>query len=126
MTQSTSMKIDSNADVALTDEFSAGDEMFLELDEVVFKIHTKGYFEYDPLRKGLKLLHTDNDVYSFIEVAVKNGSINLWCWGKGGKEGWVVIVDGDFRMMEGRRQWYKRDIGQQKNGIGKSVKVESE
>ncbi|GKB04312.1 hypothetical protein Tco_0832455, partial [Tanacetum coccineum] len=31
------------------DEFPAGDEMFLELDEVVFKIHTKGYFEYDPL-----------------------------------------------------------------------------
>ncbi|GKC00282.1 hypothetical protein Tco_0986418 [Tanacetum coccineum] len=108
-----------------TYEFPAGDEMFLELDEVVFKIHTKGYFEYDPLRyvngsvhcvssftrdkdvfqqclnhiiseidepkwalfyckpkksleKGLKLLHTDNDVHSFIDAAVKNGSINLY------------------------------------------------
>ncbi|GJU78662.1 hypothetical protein Tco_1275732 [Tanacetum coccineum] len=107
------------------DEFPAGDEMFLELDEVVFKIHTKGYFEYDPLRhvngsvhyvssfthdkdvfqqclnhiiseidepkwalfyckpkksleKGLKLLHTDDDVHSFIDAAVKNGSINLY------------------------------------------------
>ncbi|GKB81340.1 hypothetical protein Tco_0948235 [Tanacetum coccineum] len=107
------------------DEFPAGDEMFLDLDEVVFKIHTKGYFEYDPLRyvngsvhcvssftrdkdvfqqclnhiiseidepkwalfyckpkksleKGLKLLHTDNDVHSFIDAAVKNGSINLY------------------------------------------------
>ncbi|GJZ31532.1 hypothetical protein Tco_0576579 [Tanacetum coccineum] len=107
------------------DEFPAGDEMFLELDEVVFKIHTKGYFEYDPLRyvngsvhcvssftrdkdvfqqcheyiiseidepkwalfyckpkksleKGLKLLHTDNDVHLFIDAAVNNGSINLY------------------------------------------------
>nr|GEX02487.1 pentatricopeptide repeat-containing protein [Tanacetum cinerariifolium]GEX59076.1 pentatricopeptide repeat-containing protein [Tanacetum cinerariifolium] len=161
MTQTTSMKIDSNADVAFTDtkkkvtgikdvkdlavriekleeifsylrnrklkqkdEFPADDEMFLEMDEVVFKIHTKGYFEYDPLRyvnesvhcvssftrdkdvfqqclnhimseidepkwaliyckpkksleNGLKLLHTDNDVHSFIDVTVKNGSINL-------------------------------------------------
>ncbi|GJW98688.1 hypothetical protein Tco_0180496, partial [Tanacetum coccineum] len=31
------------------DEFPAGDEMFLEIDEVAFKIHTKEYFEYDPL-----------------------------------------------------------------------------
>nr|GEU56320.1 hypothetical protein [Tanacetum cinerariifolium] len=31
------------------DEFLAGDEMFLQIDEVVFRIHTKGYFEYDPL-----------------------------------------------------------------------------
>ncbi|GKB18904.1 hypothetical protein Tco_0852827 [Tanacetum coccineum] len=101
------------------DEFPADDEMFLEIDEVVFKIHTKGYFEYDLLRyvngyvhcvssfthdkdvfqqclnhimskidkpkwalfyckpkkslaKGLKFLHTDNDVHSFIDVAVKN------------------------------------------------------
>nr|GFB13079.1 hypothetical protein [Tanacetum cinerariifolium] len=31
------------------DEFLVGDEMFLEIDEVVFRIHTKGYFKYDPL-----------------------------------------------------------------------------
>ncbi|GJV49659.1 hypothetical protein Tco_1439871 [Tanacetum coccineum] len=30
------------------------------------------------LEKGLKLLHTDNDVHSFIDAAVKNGSINLY------------------------------------------------
>nr|GEU78742.1 ulp1 protease family, C-terminal catalytic domain-containing protein [Tanacetum cinerariifolium] len=30
------------------------------------------------LENGLKLLHTDNDVYSFTDVAVKNGSINLY------------------------------------------------
>nr|GEY47837.1 hypothetical protein [Tanacetum cinerariifolium] len=29
------------------------------------------------LEKGLKLLHTDNDVHSFIDAATKNGSINL-------------------------------------------------
>ncbi|GJT66881.1 hypothetical protein Tco_1018361 [Tanacetum coccineum] len=28
--------------------------------------------------EGLKLLHTDNDVHSFIDAAVKNGSINLY------------------------------------------------
>nr|GEY16747.1 pentatricopeptide repeat-containing protein [Tanacetum cinerariifolium] len=108
-----------------TDEFPVGDEIFLEIDKVVFKIHTKGYFEYDPLRyvnrsvqcvslfthdkdvfqqclnhiiseidepkwalfyckpklsleKGLMLLHTDNDVHSFIDAAAKNGSINLY------------------------------------------------
>nr|GEV21832.1 hypothetical protein [Tanacetum cinerariifolium] len=74
MTQTTSMKIDSNADVAFKEvilgtddetsskddtssndkislnEFPTGNEMFLEIDEVIFKIHTKGYFKYDPLR----------------------------------------------------------------------------
>ncbi|GJV45619.1 pentatricopeptide repeat-containing protein [Tanacetum coccineum] len=80
--------------VKVTNVFPNDDEMFLEIDEVVFKIHTKGYFEYDPLRyvngsvhcvssftrdkDGLKLLHTDNDVHSFIDAAVKNGSINLY------------------------------------------------
>nr|GEW98159.1 hypothetical protein [Tanacetum cinerariifolium] len=82
-------------------EFPADDEMFLEIDEVAFKIHTKGYFEYDPLshimseinepklalfyrkpkkslEKGLKLLHTNNEVHLFIDVAVKNGFINLY------------------------------------------------
>nr|GFA57553.1 pentatricopeptide repeat-containing protein [Tanacetum cinerariifolium] len=101
------------------------DEMYIEKDKVVFKIHTKGHFEYDPLRyvngsvscvstfthdkdvfsrcldlimsdidehkwalfyripkkshdKGLKLLHTDNDVHSFFDVAVKNGFIHLY------------------------------------------------
>ncbi|GJY81059.1 hypothetical protein Tco_0493810 [Tanacetum coccineum] len=29
--------------------FPTDDEMFLEIDEVAFKIHTKGYFEYGPL-----------------------------------------------------------------------------
>ncbi|GKC42996.1 hypothetical protein Tco_1060718 [Tanacetum coccineum] len=99
-------------------------EMYMEEEEVVFKIHTKGYFEYDPLRyvnvsvscvsaftydkdvfprclnhimskidehkwalfyripkksvdKGLKLLHTDNDVHSFFDAAIKNGSIHF-------------------------------------------------
>nr|GEY52635.1 hypothetical protein [Tanacetum cinerariifolium] len=92
------------------------DEMYMEKEEVVFKIHTKGYFEYDPfwyingpvscisafthdkyvfprclhhimfeidkhkyalfyripkksLEKGLKLLHTNNNVHSFFDVA---------------------------------------------------------
>ncbi|GJZ96115.1 hypothetical protein Tco_0668449, partial [Tanacetum coccineum] len=82
------------AQLEVMDEFPTGDEMFLDIDEVVFKIHTKGYFEYDLLRyvngfvhcvssftcdkDGLKLLHTDNDVHSFIDAAVKNGSINLY------------------------------------------------
>nr|GEW50333.1 pentatricopeptide repeat-containing protein [Tanacetum cinerariifolium] len=108
-----------------SDEFPDDDEMFLEIDEVVFKIHTKGYFEYNPLRyvngsihcvssftydkdvfqqclnhimfeidepkwalfyrkpkqlleKGLKLLHTNNDVYSLINASIRNGSINLY------------------------------------------------
>ncbi|GJW40990.1 hypothetical protein Tco_0066835 [Tanacetum coccineum] len=57
------------------------------LDEVVFKIHKNGYFELDPLsilenkwalfyclpnkslEKGLKLIHTDNDVHSFFADA---------------------------------------------------------
>nr|GEX34334.1 hypothetical protein [Tanacetum cinerariifolium] len=30
---------------------ASSDEMYMEEKEVVFKIHTKGYFEYDPLRK---------------------------------------------------------------------------
>ncbi|GJY59394.1 hypothetical protein Tco_0459286 [Tanacetum coccineum] len=30
------------------------------------------------LNKGLKLLHTDNDVHSFFDVAIKNGSIHLY------------------------------------------------
>ncbi|GKC30222.1 hypothetical protein Tco_1037516 [Tanacetum coccineum] len=30
------------------------------------------------LEKGLKLLHTDNDVHSFIDAAIINGSINLY------------------------------------------------
>nr|GEV03603.1 hypothetical protein [Tanacetum cinerariifolium] len=30
------------------------------------------------LEKGLKLLHTDNDVQSFFDAAVKNGSIHLY------------------------------------------------
>ncbi|GJW65849.1 hypothetical protein Tco_0117733 [Tanacetum coccineum] len=101
------------------------DEIHMKEEEVVFKIHTKGYFEYDPLRyvngsvscvsafthdkdvftrclnhimseidehkwalfyhiqkksldKGLNLLHTDNDVHSFFDVVVKNGSIHLY------------------------------------------------
>ncbi|GJX79451.1 hypothetical protein Tco_0327600 [Tanacetum coccineum] len=80
------------------------DEMNMSKEEVVFKIHTKGYFEYDPLRcldhimseidepkwalfyripkksleKGLKLLHTDNDVHSFFDADVKNGFIHLY------------------------------------------------
>ncbi|GJU43575.1 hypothetical protein Tco_1200841, partial [Tanacetum coccineum] len=76
-------------------EFPAGDEMFLELDEVVFKTHTKWFIlilisEIDEpkwalfyckpkksLEKGLKLLHTDNDVHLFIDAAVNNGSINF-------------------------------------------------
>ncbi|GJX15164.1 hypothetical protein Tco_0206922 [Tanacetum coccineum] len=104
---------------------ASSDEMYMEEEEVVFKIHTKGYFEYDPLRyvngsvncvsaftrdkdvfprclnhimsevdehkwalfhripkksleKGLKLLHTDNDVHSFFDAAVKNDSIHLY------------------------------------------------
>ncbi|GKD69035.1 hypothetical protein Tco_1323125 [Tanacetum coccineum] len=73
----------------LPDETS--DEMYME-EEVVFKIHTNGYFEYDPLRlmninghyytiyqkksldKGLKL----HDVHSFFDDVVKNGSIHLY------------------------------------------------
>ncbi|GKB34159.1 hypothetical protein Tco_0879101 [Tanacetum coccineum] len=62
------------------------DEMYMEQEEVVFKIHTKGHFEYDLLRsrkikgiillftkksleKGLKLFYIDNDVHSFFEFA---------------------------------------------------------
>ncbi|GJZ57079.1 hypothetical protein Tco_0612573 [Tanacetum coccineum] len=30
------------------------------------------------LEKGLKLLHTDNDLHSFFDAAVKNGSIHLY------------------------------------------------
>ncbi|GJZ34238.1 hypothetical protein Tco_0579674 [Tanacetum coccineum] len=81
------------------DTFPDGSDDSKEDDskEVVFKIHTKGYFEYDPLRyveedkwalfyrkpkksleKGLKLLHTDNDVHSFFEATVKNGFIHLY------------------------------------------------
>ncbi|GJZ00214.1 phospholipase-like protein [Tanacetum coccineum] len=63
------------------------------LDEVVFKIHKNGYFELDPLsilenkqvlfyclpnkslEKGLKLIHTDNDVHSFFADAERRG---LW------------------------------------------------
>ncbi|GJZ46210.1 hypothetical protein Tco_0593806 [Tanacetum coccineum] len=51
----------SSNDEISSNEFPADDEMFLEIDEVVFKIHTKGYFEYDPLR-----------------MVLKNGSINLY------------------------------------------------
>ncbi|GJY23063.1 hypothetical protein Tco_0396721 [Tanacetum coccineum] len=115
----------SNSGFVYSDEFPADDEMSLEIDEFVFKIHTKGYFEYDPLRyvngsvycvssftrdkdvfqqclnhiiseidepkwalfyrkpkksleRGLKLFYTNNDVHSFIDVVVKNGSINLY------------------------------------------------
>ncbi|GKC96923.1 hypothetical protein Tco_1162365 [Tanacetum coccineum] len=112
----------SDLDTLLGETF---DEMYMEEEEeVVFTIHTKGYFLYDPLRyvnglvsyvcafthdkdvfprclnhimseinehkwalfyripnksldKGLKLLHTDNDVHSFFDDAVKNGSIHL-------------------------------------------------
>ncbi|GJZ38909.1 hypothetical protein Tco_0585472 [Tanacetum coccineum] len=125
------------------------DEMYMEKDEVVFKIHTKGYFEYDPLRyvnglvscvfafthdkdvfprclnhimseidehkwalfyripkksldKGLKLLHTDNDVHSFFDVAVKNGSIHLYVAHKKQNLGKYY-----YKNME----WEKDDVG---------------
>ncbi|GKB45969.1 hypothetical protein Tco_0896722 [Tanacetum coccineum] len=51
--------------VGCSDEFP--DEMDMEKDEVVFKIHTKGHFEYDPLR-----LININGHYSI------NGSIDLY------------------------------------------------
>ncbi|GKB72592.1 hypothetical protein Tco_0934004 [Tanacetum coccineum] len=47
------------------------------LDEVVFKIHKNGYFEFDPLR-SLKLIHTDNDVHSFFADAESHGKIHLY------------------------------------------------
>ncbi|GKD80481.1 hypothetical protein Tco_1347320 [Tanacetum coccineum] len=65
------------------------------LDEVVFKIHKNGYFELDPLsivknkwalfyclankslEKGLKLIHTDNDVHSFFADAECRGKIHF-------------------------------------------------
>ncbi|GJZ53133.1 hypothetical protein Tco_0608018, partial [Tanacetum coccineum] len=112
-----------NSDTLLGETF---DEMYMEEEEeVVFTIHTKCYFEYDPLRyvngsvscvcafthdkdvfsrclnhimseidehkwalfyrilkksldKGLKLLHIDNNVHSFFDDAVKNGSVHLY------------------------------------------------
>nr|GEV67610.1 cytochrome b561/ferric reductase transmembrane [Tanacetum cinerariifolium] len=86
----------SNSGFGCSDKFPVDDEMFLEMDEVVFKIHTKqclnhivseidepkwALFYCKPkksLENGLKLLHTDNDVHSFIDVAVKNGFINFY------------------------------------------------
>ncbi|GKB21907.1 hypothetical protein Tco_0855830 [Tanacetum coccineum] len=58
------------------DEFPADDEMFLEIDEVVFKIHTKGYFEYDPLRLTVVLVMRrdgDSGYKKAIEAEIMEG-----------------------------------------------------
>ncbi|GJZ00105.1 hypothetical protein Tco_0517534, partial [Tanacetum coccineum] len=171
-------------------EFPAGDDIFLEIDEVVFNIHTKGYFEYDPIRyvngfvhyvsaftrdkdvfqkclnhiiskidepkwalfyckqkkpleKGLKLLHTNNDVHSFIDAVVKNGSINLYVahkkqnlgkyyyknmeWeeddvGLRGRKGKEKVIEDEGICSKGNKadvRIYKRDMV---NGKAKMVK----
>ncbi|GJX17417.1 hypothetical protein Tco_0218249 [Tanacetum coccineum] len=100
------------------DEFPADDEMFLEIDEVVFKIHTKGYFEYDPLRKK-----------SLVKGAMVNGKAKMVedvGAVKRGKDRGVVIEDGGFINDGGKETVVtKRAIGSRKME-GKSVKVESE
>ncbi|GJV82891.1 hypothetical protein Tco_1522789 [Tanacetum coccineum] len=66
------------------------------LEEVVFKIHKNEYFKLDPLsilenkwalfdclpnkslEKGLKLIHTDNDVHSFFVDVERRGKIHLY------------------------------------------------
>nr|GEW64157.1 hypothetical protein [Tanacetum cinerariifolium] len=50
-----SSKISNSMHFHLKYEFPADDEMFLEIDKVVFQIYTKGYFEYDPLRVKTKI-----------------------------------------------------------------------
>ncbi|GJS15574.1 hypothetical protein Tco_0410046 [Tanacetum coccineum] len=74
-------------------QFVFADDM-PNMDEVVFKIHKNGYFEFDPLseykwvlfyclpnkslEQALKLIHTDNDVHSFFADAERSGKIHLY------------------------------------------------
>ncbi|GJZ91087.1 hypothetical protein Tco_0663014 [Tanacetum coccineum] len=46
------------------------------MDEVVFKIHKTGILSL--ILQGLKLIHTDNDVYSFFADAERSGKIHLY------------------------------------------------
>nr|GEV31766.1 hypothetical protein [Tanacetum cinerariifolium] len=64
---------------------ASSNEMYMEEEEVVFKIHTKGYFEYDPLRylNGLinyvSAFNRDKDVFPrcLNHILSENGSIHL-------------------------------------------------
>nr|GEV31182.1 phospholipase-like protein [Tanacetum cinerariifolium] len=124
-------------------EFPAGDEMFLEIDEVVFKIHTKGYFKYDPLRKkslvtggckgkekviedeGIcsKGNKADVTIYKRAMVNGKDKMIEDVGAVKRGKERGVVIEDGGFSNDGGKETVVtKRAIGSRKME-GKSVNV---
>nr|GEY12807.1 hypothetical protein [Tanacetum cinerariifolium] len=100
------------------DEFPTGDEMFLE---VVFKIHTKGYLEYDPLsstpfstrvktkiskRKKTSVIHDEGDDRKKSLVTGgrkgKEKVINDEGVVKRGKERGVIIEDGGFSNDGGK------------------------
>ncbi|GKD19460.1 hypothetical protein Tco_1208618 [Tanacetum coccineum] len=66
--------------------------------------HYSTIYQNKPLEKGLKLLHTDNDVHSFFESAVKNGYIHLYVAHKKQNLGKYY-----YKNME----WEEEDIGLQ-------------
>nr|GEV93063.1 phospholipase-like protein [Tanacetum cinerariifolium] len=115
--------------INVSNEFPAGDEMFMEIDEVLFKILTKGYFEYDPLRvktkiskrKKTSVIHDeDDDRKKSLVTGGRKGAV------KRGKERGVNIKEGGFSNDGGKETMVtKRAIGSKKME-GKSVKVESE
>nr|GFA04183.1 hypothetical protein [Tanacetum cinerariifolium] len=130
-------------DEITSNEFPAGDEMFQEIDKVVFKIHTKGYFEYDPLRKkslvtggrkgkekviedeGIckKGSKADVSIYKRDMVNGKAKMVEDVGAVKRGKERCVIIKDCGFSNDGGKETMVtKRAIGSRKME-GKSVKV---
>ncbi|GKB83493.1 hypothetical protein Tco_0950388, partial [Tanacetum coccineum] len=94
------------------DEFPADDEMFMEIDEVVFKIHTKGYFEYDPLSSKEKVIEdegicskgnkADVTIYKRAMVNGKAKMVEDVGVVKRGKDRGVVIEDGGFINDRGK------------------------
>nr|GEX11597.1 glutathione S-transferase T3-like [Tanacetum cinerariifolium] len=103
--------------VGTNNEFPAGDEMFLEIDENFFKIHTKGYFEYDPLRvktniskrKKTSMIHDDGDDRKKSLVT-------------GGRKGKEKVIDDDGICRKGN----KADVSIYKKAMvnGKAKMVE--
>nr|GEU48708.1 retrovirus-related Pol polyprotein from transposon TNT 1-94 [Tanacetum cinerariifolium] len=101
------------------DEFPAGDEMFLEIDKVVFKIHTKGYFEYDPLRVKTKISKRKKT-----SVIHDEGDYKKKSFVTGGRKGNEKVIKDEGICSKGNKAdltIYKRDMVNRKSKMVKDV-----
>nr|GEU32233.1 phospholipase-like protein [Tanacetum cinerariifolium] len=105
-------------------ENSFFDEMCMEQEEVVFKIHTKGHFQYDPLRekKTKKGAHKGNEkvfedegmcskeskpVVTIYKRALVNGKVKMVeevGVVKTGRDIGVVIIEAEFNNVRGKEE----------------------